>query len=124
MQTNIYTLPELTFVGGKTQELYFNLKTGSRGRYNADGCSVNFSICNYSNKTGTPLISLTPEIIMNEDGVADVVHVTIPSDNTVRLYGKYIYQLTIIDISGKVDVPNQGIMNITKNINTNYIESF
>lgn len=45
MQTNIYTLPELTFVGGKTQELRFNLKDTDGNPYNASGSTVNFSIC-------------------------------------------------------------------------------
>lgn len=123
MQTNIYTLPELTFVGGKTQELRFNLKDKNGEPYNASGSTVNFSICNYSYKTGAPLLSLTPTLIADENGVADMLYITIAPEDTLNLFGKYIYQITIVDISGRVEIPNQGIMNITKNINTGFISS-
>lgn len=123
MQTNIYTLPELTFVGGKTQELRFNLKDTDGQPYNASGATVDFSICDYSYKTGAPILSLTPTLIADENGIADMLYVTISPEDTLNLFGKYIYQITIIDISGRVDIPNQGIMNITKNINTKFITS-
>lgn len=123
MQTNIYTLPELTFVGGKTQELRFNLKDKNGEPYNASGSTVNFSICDYSYKTGAPLLSLTPTLIADENGVADMLYITITPEDTLNLFGKYIYQITIVDISGRVEIPNQGIMNITKNINTGFISS-
>lgn len=123
MQTNIYTLPELTFVGGKTQELRFNLKDTNGEPYNASGSTVNFSICDYSYKTGAPLLSLTPTLMADENGIADLLYVTIAPEDTLNLFGKYIYQITIIDISGRVEIPNQGIMNITKNINTGFISS-
>lgn len=123
MQTNIYTLPELTFVGGKTQELRFNLKDKNGEPYNASGSTVNFSICDYSYKTGAPLLSLTPTLIADENGVADMLYITIAPEDTLNLFGKYIYQITIVDISGRVEIPNQGIMNITKNINTGFISS-
>lgn len=123
MQTNIYTLPELTFVGGKTQELRFNLKDKNGEPYNASGNTVNFSICDYSYKTGAPLLSLTTTLIADENGVADMLYITIAPEDTLNLFGKYIYQITIVDISGRVEIPNQGIMNITKNINTGFISS-
>lgn len=123
MQTNIYTLPELTFVGGKTQELRFNLKDTNGEPYNASGSTINFSICDYSYKTGAPILSLAPALIADENGIADSLYVTITSEDTLNLFGKYIYQITIIDISGRVEIPNQGIMNITKNINTSFISS-
>lgn len=123
MQTNIYTLPELTFVGGKTQELRFNLKDTNGEPYNVSGSTINFSICDYSYKTGAPILSLTPALIADENGIADSLYVTITSEDTLNLFGKYIYQITIIDISGRVEIPNQGIMNITKNINTSFISS-
>ena len=47
MQTEIYTLPELTFVGGKTQELRFNLKDTKGEPYNASGATIDFAVCNY-----------------------------------------------------------------------------
>lgn len=118
MQTCIYTLPELTFVGGDTQELNFRLKLPDGSPYtDTDHCTANFAICNYSNKTGTPLVSLTPTFIPNDNNIVHILHVVLPSETTLSLYGKYIYQITIMDSVGNSEIPNQGIMNITRNIN-------
>jgi len=121
MQPEIYTLPELNFVGGATQELRFNLKDKDYNDFDATGCSANFAVCDYKRKESTPIFSLTPTFLADENGETDIMLVTIPSTNTKSLYGKYVYQITIIDVLGKIGIPNQGIMNITKNINQDYI---
>lgn len=124
MQKYIYSLPELTFVGGKTQDFYFSLVDNDGNPFDASGCTVNLSICNYSNKTGEPLISMMPRVISMDGNIKDTVYVNIPAKATSLLVGKYIYQLTIMDIRGKVDIPNQGIMNITKNINDGFLSQY
>lgn len=117
MQSKIYTLPEITFVGGKTQELNFNLKERDGSWYNANYCTVNFSACNYSNKVGEPLFSIKPVLLSNDDNIKHILKIIIPAEKSIKLYGKYIYQITIMDDTGKIEIPNQGIMNITRNIN-------
>lgn len=121
MQTNVYTLPELSFVGGETQEFSFHLKNHNGDPFDASGSSVDFSICNYSNKTGSPLISYSPTLLADENGVASVIVLTIPKEDTAQLSGKFIYQIIIVDISGNAEIPNQGIMNIAKNIHQDYV---
>lgn len=121
MQTNVYTLPELSFVGGETQKFTFHLKNPQGLPFDATGATVDFSICNYSNKTGTPIVSYTPALLADEDGVVSLVSLTIPKEDTARFAGKYIYQITIIDIGGNSEIPNQGIMNIAKNIHQDYV---
>lgn len=116
MQTNIYTLPELTFVGGKTQEFRFHLKEKDGSMYNANYCTANFSICNYSNKVGTPIYSTIPIFLSDGERIKHILKVVIPPEVTINLYGKYIYQITIMDDTGRIEIPNQGIMNITRNI--------
>lgn len=121
MQTTVYTLPEISFVGGETQEFNFHLKNPRGQAFDASGASIDFSICNYSNKTGTPILSYTPTLLADEEGVASLVILTIPKEDTALLAGKYIYQITIIDAAGNAEIPNQGIMNITKNIHQDYV---
>lgn len=121
MQTCIYTLPEISFVGGETQELRFNLKNKNGTAFDAAGSSSNFSICNYSNKVGTPLLSYTPTLFADEQGVSSILVVEIPKADTATLSGKYIYQITIIDLNGDSEIPDQGIMNITRNINQSFV---
>ena len=121
MQTTVYTLPEISFVGGETQEFNFHLKNHAGDPFDASGASVNFAICNYSNKTGSPLLSYEPTLLAGENGVASVVVLAIPKEDTAMLAGKFIYQITIVDVSGNSEIPNQGIMNIAKNINQEYV---
>lgn len=47
--------------------------------------------------------------------------VTLSPIETVDLSGKYIYQIIIRDIDGDVEIPKQGILYITNNINKNFI---
>ena len=47
--------------------------------------------------------------------------VTIDPKETVGMSGKYIYQITIKDISGDVEVPKQGIFLVVNNINKGFI---
>ena len=121
MQINIYTLPEINFVGGETQNIRFCLRDGEGNAFDATGVSADFSICNYSNKVGTPLLSYTPELVEDEGGVDSILSVTIPKEDTATFAGKFIYQITIIDIYGDATIPNQGIMNITRNIHQDYL---
>ena len=121
MQTNIYTLPEINFVGGETQKLRFNLVNEGGNPFNADGATIDFSICSYSNKIGEPILSYTPTLLSDEHGVLSIILVTIPKEDTAKLAGKFIYQITIIDLRGDSEVPNQGIMNITRNINQDFV---
>lgn len=121
MQTNIYTLPELTFVGGKTQEMKFTLRERDGSLFNARNCVGSFAVCNYSNKSSNPLFTITPTFTKNGTEVIHMLNVTIPAEKTVGLYGKYIYQIIIKDDRGRVEIPNQGIMNITRNIHEDFI---
>jgi hypothetical protein len=118
----IYTLPEISFVGGATQKYRFQLKGDDGEPFSIAGATANFSIIDYSNKNGTPILSITPQILADGDGVACILYVTINSSSTKNLYGKYIYQITIIDVSQNVGIPNQGIMTITRNINREFIK--
>ena len=122
MQTNIYTLPEINFVGGETQELRFNLISKNGEPFDVSGASADFSICNYSNKVGTPILSYTPRQL-TEGGVTSILAVDIPKEDTADLSGKFIYQITVIDLRGDSEIPNQGIMNIARNINREFVRN-
>lgn len=46
--------------------------------------------------------------------------VSITPEDTVDLWGKYIYQISIKDANGVVEIPNQGILYITNNIHKDF----
>lgn len=121
MQGNIYTLPEINMVGGATRNLYFNLKDKDGNVFDAEGCMANFAVCNYADKQSTPLFTITPDFMADEKGTRSIVHVPLDTGYTRELYGKYVYQITLKNTKGEIGIPNQGILNITRNIDQTYI---
>lgn len=123
---NPYTLPAIDFVGGSTQDLVFHCYFYRNKRpHDLSSCIANFSIINFVNKKGDPLVSKLMDIGADPsvDGEANnILRVTLVPTDTVNLpAGKYIYQIIIKDISGDVDIPNQGIIHIINNINKAFV---
>ena len=116
MQSKVYDLPEILFVGGETHDLRFCLFTDTRKPFSASGATATFSVVYSVNRTGTPVLSKPMSIIANDDGVENILTVTLLPQETVNLYGKYIYQITIQEMSGETEIPSQGILGITNNI--------
>ena len=118
-----YTLPTIDFVGGETQDLSFNVYFYKNHRpFSLTGCTSNFSIVSFNNRAGAPILDKQMEAIFNEAGTSNnVLIVTLNPTETVDLSGKYIYQITIRDIDGDVEIPKQGILYITNNINKGFI---
>lgn len=124
MRHDIYTLPEVVFVSGQSLTLRWRLLTVNKVPFNADGCVGDFSVVDYSDKTGDPLItkSLTFSVGDDDTGAKNVASVDLLPKETLGLYGKYIYQITIKDIDGEAEIPNQGILLITHNINESFLK--
>lgn len=123
---NPYTLPSMDFVGGSTQDLVFHCYHYlNKKAQDLSSCTANFSIINFVNKNGDPLVSKQMDIgtAPDVDGeVSNVLRVALAPLDTVNLpAGKYIYQITIKDISGDVEIPNQGIIHIINNINKAFV---
>ena len=120
MQPEIYTLPTVSFVGGSTQEMRFRLKDRLGNIIDATGFSGNFAVCDYRFKDSTYIFREDLDFINDENGVKSILRIKVNADNTRSMYGKYVYQITIKDAAGKYGIPNQGIFNITKNIDQTY----
>lgn len=120
---NPYTLPTIQFVGGETQALAFSIYSHTKDKpCSMTGCTANFSIVSFMNKWGTPMISKTMAAVMNAAGTVDnVLTVSILPEETVNLTGKYIYQISIRDAKGTVEIPKQGILMIANNINKSFL---
>lgn len=92
--------------------------------FNLFGGTAKFSIVNFLNKNSTPLVSKDMEIDMNdEDTHYNVLRVSLEPEDTVDLFGKFVYQITIRDIDGNIDIPHQGIINIHNNIDKPFIKN-
>lgn len=121
---NPYTLPTIDFVGGESQELLFNTYFyKNRKPFNMTGCTSNFSIVDFTNKKGTPILTKSMNILENADNTAfNVLSVDLTPTETYKLCGKFIYQITIKDVNGNVEIPKQGLLYITNNINKGFIQ--
>lgn len=120
---NPYELPTITFVGGETRDLAFHIYhyIGKRP-YSLSDCECTFSLVNFTTKGGKPILSKAMTVIYDETETIDnILTVTLESSESVNLFGKYIYQITIQDRDGEVEIPSQGIMYITNNIDKGII---
>lgn len=124
MRHDIYTMPEIIFVSGQSNTLRWRLFTPAKLPFNAEGCTGNFSVVDYSDKTGDPLISKPLTFVIGDDEtkVKNIAVVELSPDDTLGLYGKYIYQITIRDVDGEVEIPNQGFLLISHNINESFLK--
>ncbi len=119
---NPYTLPTIDFVSGSTQDFLFHCYFfHNKEAHDLSSCTANFSVVHFVNKRGTPLLS-KPMVIGTDASTGgrthNVLSVTLTPSDTIDLpAGKYIYQISIRDIKGNIEIPNQGIMYIIENIN-------
>ena len=123
MRHDIYTLPEVVFVSGQSQTLRWRLWTIKNVPFTADGCIGDFSVVDYSDKTGDPLINKPLKFSIGDDetGAKNIASVDLLPSDTLGLEGKYIYQITIKDIDGEAEIPNHGILLISRNINESFL---
>lgn len=126
---NQYTLPTIDFVAGSTQDFAFHCYFYANHKpHDLSSCEANFAIVSFNNKMGTPHIRKDMEIVPGNDtaeGVHNTLNVTLDPKDTVNLpTGKYIYQITIRDISGDMEIPNQGIIYLVNNIDKESITRY
>ena len=119
-----YSLPTIDFVGGSTQELVFHtFFSQNKKPFDLSSCTASFALINFVNKNGSPLIAKPMEVSKSEDGdgtVTNVLRVVLLPEETVDPVGQFIYQITIQDISGEIEIPDQGIIRIANNINKSF----
>ena len=123
---NPYTLPTIDFVGGSTQDFIFHVYFHSINTpLDLSSCTADFSIISSGNKNGvcrSKLMTIGDGDATEDGVVSNVLSVRLEPSDTVDLNGKYIYQITVRDVSGIVEIPDQGIMYITGNINKTFAQ--
>lgn len=126
MLNKIYSLPEMHFVGGASEDFQFDLyrDEGRQKPLSLLGGSAHFAIVNFANKNGAPLVTKTMEICLNEaETYHNVVRVSLDPDDTIDLAGKFVYQITLRDADGNIDIPHQGVITIHNNIDKAFIKA-
>lgn len=118
----IYNLPPIVFVGGETQKFQFNLIYESGNPFSAQHCKASFALIQYGNRTGKPLVTKKIDITSGTSGVANVGKVELTPADTVGLYGRYVYQISISAPDGTIEIPGQGLIDIIQNIHSEFIQ--
>lgn len=129
MINDIYALPDINFIGGCSFPFSFALFKDELQTIPFDldaGMSVLFSATHYTNRDyASPAFMLKSEdqdgsitYQQSENGHSNILTVQIPFDITHNLFGKYIYQITLFSEDRQPEVLGQGIMNITRNIDS------
>ncbi len=76
-------------------------------------------------KDGNPILSKEMRVESGADegaeGVENLLLVTLTPEETFDWEGKYIYQVSVRDAGGNVDVPSQGVLYVYKNIDEGFI---
>ena len=117
-----YKLPAIDFVGGEQQDYKFYIYDRNQEAFDLTGYTAEFAVQSYTNKNGTTLIRKSMTIATSY-GMPVLLTVSLTKSDTVNLYGKYIYQITIKDSEGKPLIPSQGTMYITNNIDRAFLNS-
>jgi hypothetical protein len=123
MRHDIYTLPQITLVGGQSETIRWRLFDLDGEPYDASGVDARFALVDFSDQAAEePVLAIDATINTDqESGVDCIVKIVMDPDDTIDLYGKYIYQITLKGGSGYVQIPNQGIMFIAHNIDRDYL---
>ena len=121
-----YGLPTISFVGGATQELLFHaLFFANRMPIDLSGGTAEFSVEDHLYKDGEPILTKAMTIEKGDanDGVVmnNLLRVILDAEDTVDWEGKYIYQISVKDGKGGVDIPSQGVLYVYKNIHEGFI---
>ena len=116
MQTKLTTMPEWDFVGGETQKRTFTIYKPSGIAYDIPNGTASLAIVDFVNRDSDPVLSKQSSVTVDSDGKSCKVAFTLDPSDTVSLFGKYLYQVTIKDGNGNASIPYHGIMVIARNI--------
>ena len=75
-----YTLPTIDFIAGESQDLLFHtyFHTGRRP-FDLTGCSCNFAVVNFLNRTGSPILSKSMSIGLSQAALVAEADLKLPT---------------------------------------------
>lgn len=122
MRHDIYTLPEISMVGGQSETIRWRLYDKNGDPYSGGDIQARFALTDFSDQSSDEAV-LTKDItfIAGDEGVNNVAQVNLDYSDTANLYGKYVYQLTIKDGIREAHIPGQGIIFIAHNIDQAFL---
>ena len=111
-----FNLPVIRMTAGESVDLAFNIfDEETLAGYDFTSCSAHFSISGY----------LFPDVVEVSTSMSisgNTLSVSLTNNDTKDLFGRYIYQITIESGNQVIEIPGQGVVYITRNID-NYISA-
>lgn len=118
--SKLFKLPELCIIGGDYKERYFRINDLDNGGFmDTSNLEGKFALIPYGNRNGQPVYKCDLTTDPNDN---TIFLLTLTSDDTINLSGKYIYQISI-KASETKQQSFQGIMIIDRNIYPNAFAS-
>ena len=122
-----FELPTIRMIAGATEQWIFNLYTPQGHLFDAQECSAACAIMPFgASKSNSSAVARgisecrIVEGEATEPGVKSALRVNFHPEDTLDLWGKFTYQITILSGKrtrwGQVDIPLHGILYIGKNI--------
>lgn len=102
---------DFSMIGGDTEKITFEAVTEYANVADTSGCTATFSICKYDERYEDAAIQITDVSI-----AGGTVLVNFAPEETIDLYGKYIWQLSIYNAELNKLASAQGNVIILRNI--------
>ena len=99
-----YRLPDYSMVAGETQNITILLYTTKNRQLDATGMYARFAVTDFINQDSEPILTKVCTIITPQDEYPAVLNCRLTPDDTIDLGGKYIYQITVMDIDDSVAI--------------------
>ena len=115
MQTDFIDIEQLCFIGGSRQEIVFELFDEYDAPLDLSSATAEIAIGDYYNRSIT-YIKKAASIEVGTDSNSNVILVTLETNETENLHGKFILQLQIKLSANDLIVPIQGILDIQEKL--------
>ena len=100
------TLPAYAMIAGETKTFTIPIYNRSNKQIDASGMKARFAISDYVNQDSKPLFVCDCTVVVPEGELFAVLRVNLPSESTLHLCGKYVYQITGTDVYNDIGIMN------------------
>lgn len=112
-QSNM-SLPEYHMTAGESKNITIPIYNTGNKQIDASGMTARLAVSEFGNIAADPLFTKNCSVVAQEGELMAVLFVDLVPEDTVNLYGKYIYQITAKDFQGAFGVL-RGVLHISPN---------
>lgn len=115
----------IEMIAGSRRTFSFNIFGGDNPKFSMSSYKARFALVYAPNRSMSPVLVRDMTVETDSNGKATgSVYVTLETEDTYLLNGKYIYQIIIYNSATKqADVPHQGEILIYENVDKDFLTS-